>query len=123
MARAEAFVLSSRWEGWPNAMVEALACGCPVVAFDCSFGPREIIEHEVTGLLVPEGDVPALAADIHRILENQELATGLRTNGRKLVKSFDVRIIARRWLHNEAGDSDTLGESRAQASRRVGVSG
>ena len=64
MARASVFVLSSVWEGFGNVIVEALACGCPVVSTDCPDGPGEILEHGRYGRLVPVGDDGAMAEAI-----------------------------------------------------------
>jgi glycosyltransferase involved in cell wall biosynthesis len=64
MARADVFVLSSRVEGLSNAIVEALACGCPVVSTDCPDGPAEVVEWGKYGRLVPVGDDVALSEAI-----------------------------------------------------------
>lgn len=64
MARAAALVMSSAWEGLPAVLVEALACGCPVVSTDCPNGPAEILEGDRYGKLVPVGDSAALAKAI-----------------------------------------------------------
>lgn len=78
MARAKVFVLSSAWEGLPTALIEALACGTPVVSTDCPSGPSEILENGKYGELVPVGNVNALADAIFRTLGNHHPSEFLR---------------------------------------------
>jgi glycosyltransferase involved in cell wall biosynthesis len=70
MARASVFTLSSAWEGLPGVVIQALACGCPVVSTDCPSGPREILQDGRYGRLVPVGDHEALARAILHTLDN-----------------------------------------------------
>jgi glycosyltransferase involved in cell wall biosynthesis len=95
------FVLSSRHEGWPNVLMEAMAHGCSVVSFDCSFGPSEIVESGISGLLVPEGDIPALQEAVRRIIDDKELRTELIKNATHRVRIFDVEVVAPAWLHEQ----------------------
>ncbi len=71
MAHASAFVLSSKWEGLPTVLIEALHCGAPIVATDCPSGPREILANGQYGRLVPVGDVVGLAKAIEATLDGQ----------------------------------------------------
>ena len=70
LSRAAVFVLSSRWEGLPTVLIEAIACGTPVVSTDCPSGPREILQKGRYGRIVPTEDSPALAAAILATLQD-----------------------------------------------------
>ncbi|WP_174299527.1 glycosyltransferase [Caulobacter sp. S45] len=76
-ARSLLFVLPSFWEGFPNALLEAMACGAPVVASACDYGPREAIDHGRSGLLTPVGDIDALAAALDAVLSAPQYALAL----------------------------------------------
>jgi glycosyltransferase involved in cell wall biosynthesis len=100
MARANLFVLSSRYEGLGNVVIEALACGCPVVSTDCPSGPAEILDQGRYGRLVPVGDAKALAQAILAALE--EPVDPDRLRGR--AAQFSVERAARRYLKLMGGD-------------------
>jgi glycosyltransferase involved in cell wall biosynthesis len=93
-ARARLFVLSSRWEGFGNVVAEAMACGAPTLVTDCDFGPREQVEHGVSGWVTPTGDVAALTRDIDRLLANPGLAARLGAAARARARTFDIQTIA-----------------------------
>ncbi|MGD8296810.1 MAG: glycosyltransferase [Desulfobacterales bacterium] len=85
---ADLFVLSSRYEGLPNAVLESLACGTPVVAFNCPGGVDEIIVNESQGALVPENDIQALSKAIEKQMRSHK-----HTKGSLLPEKFDVKAI------------------------------
>lgn len=82
MGSAAAFVLSSRWEGMPGVLIEAMACGTPVVAADCKFGPGELIQHEQNGLLAKPDNVASLEEQIERVLADRAFAVRLGAAGK-----------------------------------------
>jgi N-acetylgalactosamine-N,N'-diacetylbacillosaminyl-diphospho-undecaprenol 4-alpha-N-acetylgalactosaminyltransferase len=96
-ARAAAFVCSSRWEGFGNVIIEAMACGVPVVATDCDFGPREIVRHGESGLLVPVENVDALGSAMVSVVDDRQLASHLAEGGRRRAPDFDVAHMTRAY--------------------------
>ena len=94
MARSDVFVLSSRWEGLPTVLVEAMACGAPVVSTNCKSGPAEILENGKYGKLVPVGDVDALAEAIWKTLKNPLSSDILRERA----KNFSVEKAVSEYL-------------------------
>ncbi len=97
MARGSIFVLSSRAEGYPMALLEAMSCGLVVVAFDCPTGPREIITHGVDGFLVPNGDIDGLAEAINRTIELGEERRPIGAAALRTAAGRSETAIAARW--------------------------
>jgi glycosyltransferase involved in cell wall biosynthesis len=91
------FVLPSRYEGFPNSLLEAMALGVPCVATRCPTGPEEIVTDGVDGLLVPVEDPGALAAAIDRLLGDPELRERLGRAARERVRAYDAQGIVRRF--------------------------
>lgn len=91
IARSHIFVLSSGWEGFGNVIVEAMACGVPVISTRCLSGPDEIIADGVNGILVPVGDRDAMALAILRLLNDEPLRRRLVEAGRKRAEDFCVK--------------------------------
>jgi glycosyltransferase involved in cell wall biosynthesis len=98
MRRADLFVLSSDYEGLPNALIEAQGLGLPAVSTRCPYGPDEIIEDGRTGALVPVGDEGALAEEILRLLfdadKRAEMGKGARERARRL---FGAKKLIGQW--------------------------
>jgi glycosyltransferase involved in cell wall biosynthesis len=97
MRGAELFVLPSRWEGFGNVVIEAMASRVPVLVSDCSYGPKEIVRHGQDGLVVPREDVAATRDAIDQLLDDPALRARFVASAAERAREFDVPLIVRRY--------------------------
>ncbi|WP_246237104.1 glycosyltransferase family 4 protein [Actinomadura chibensis] len=97
MARASVYALSSRREGMPMVIIEAMGMGLAVVSFDCPHGPAELIAHGRDGLLVPPGDGAALSAALRALVEDAGLRDRLGEAAARSARAHDLERIGPRW--------------------------
>lgn len=99
MRDAALFVLSSDYEGMPNVLIEAMACGVPCVSTRCpSGGPEELIENGVNGVLVPVGDVAAMAKAMTALIDHPDEAEHMAQKATAIRRGLDAEIVCRQWL-------------------------
>lgn len=96
-ASAHLYVMSSRFEGFPNTLIEAMAHGLPAVSFDCDTGPRDIIRNEVDGLLVPAADFVALEAALRRLMCNDVLRRQFGIKAVEVRERFSMEKVIKMW--------------------------
>ena len=95
--KAKFFILASEFEGFPMVLIESLACGTPVISYDCPTGPSEIIQNENNGLLVENGNIDELTSAITRMHEDTVLYKTCKANTVKSVKHLSFDNIKNQW--------------------------
>jgi GalNAc-alpha-(1->4)-GalNAc-alpha-(1->3)-diNAcBac-PP-undecaprenol alpha-1,4-N-acetyl-D-galactosaminyltransferase len=97
-ARADLYVMSSRFEGFPNTLAEAMAHGCAAVSYDCDTGPRDIIRNEIDGLLVrPVSDVQALAQALDRLMGDENERKRMSVKAIEVRKRYSQESVLKAW--------------------------
>jgi len=96
--KASIFVLSSRAEGFPGALCEAMGYGCPSIAFNCISGPDEIINDGFDGILVEPENIKELTREIKNLQNNPEKRTQFSKNGKKIIERLNTNTITHTWL-------------------------
>lgn len=95
--RADLYVMSSRFEGFPNTLVEAMAHGLGAVSFDCDTGPRDIIRHGLDGLLIPQGDMAGLAAALDWLMSDTASRQQFAKRAVEIRERFSMERIVGMW--------------------------
>lgn len=96
--KSSMFISTSRWEGFGLAILEAMECGVPIIAFDNS-GPSEIIDNYVNGILIERNNIDMLSQAIDTLANNKKIQKTLSQNALKRAKDFSIDSIIQKWLY------------------------
>jgi glycosyltransferase involved in cell wall biosynthesis len=116
MGKASIFALSSRWEGLPLALLEAMSVGMAVVSFDCPTGPAELIDDHENGLLIRPKKIANFAAGLKEMIEDEELRRRCAAAARETAADYSMELIGPRW---EETLEKALDRHRERKARRV----
>uniref|UniRef100_UPI004028C722 glycosyltransferase family 4 protein n=1 Tax=Bacteroides uniformis TaxID=820 RepID=UPI004028C722 len=97
-ADSSLLVMSSNYEGFPMVMIEAMACGLPVVSFDYKCGPRDIIDNGINGLLVSNGDIEGLAYAMIEVISDNAYRKLLSANAKRIVETYSEEAVMAKWI-------------------------
>lgn len=89
--------MSSRYEGLPMALLEAQACGLPLVSYACKCGPRDIIVDAENGFLIPEGDIKSLSDRLNELMNSEDLRFRMGSASKQLAKRFSKSVVMNQW--------------------------
>ena len=98
LASSSIYAMSSRFEGLPMVLLEALSKGVPPVSYDIPEGPRQLIDHGRNGLLVPEGDIAGLTDALRTLMDDPELRRRLGAEALETARAYEAGAIAERWV-------------------------
>lgn len=97
-AKSSMLVMSSNYEGFPMVMIEAMACGLPVVSFDFKCGPKDIIQPGENGLLVRNGDIEGLAAAMMKLMDDEAYRQRLSENAKGIISTYAEETVMQQWI-------------------------
>lgn len=98
LLEASAYLMTSRHEGFPMVLIEAMACGLPVVSFQCPCGPADIIKDGEDGYLIPPGDIEQMADRLNTLIENDEKRLSMGASARNNIRRFSQDIVMQQWV-------------------------
>lgn len=99
MSESEIFVLSSNYEGMPNALIEAMSVGCACIATDApAYGARDVIRNNENGILIPVNDCEALTVALNRLMSDKGLVHKLSNHAKEIYKDYAVAYVMKQWM-------------------------